>query len=47
MCPSATDSRSYRHHAIDVTVDVEGPLDCLGDICNILDKYDVIYEVCI
>jgi len=39
VCPSAPDSKSY------VTVIVEGPLDRLSDICDILNKYDVIYEV--
>ena len=37
---------SYRYHTMDVTVTVEGPQDHLGYICEILNKCDIIYEVC-
>ena len=29
---------------MDVTVTVEGPQDHLGDICKILNKYDIVYD---
>ena len=47
MCSSASDSRDYRYRAIDVTVDIEGPPHCLGDVCDILDKHDASFDSCL